>query len=156
MKKSISSVLSMLIGGVAGAGAVTKISNKKMAEIHAMSEKHLSLFLLMNQWVKVKQDGKNISSYFEKHGYKKIAIYGMSYVVETLVDELKDSSIEIAYGIDQKEKFSYIDVISLDVPLPEVDVIVVTAITYFDEIRDNLSSKVVCPIVSLEDILHEI
>ena len=55
-----------------------------------LAEKHLALFLMMNQWVKVKQEGKNLSCYFEKNGYKKIAIYGMSYAGETLLEELKE------------------------------------------------------------------
>ena len=59
----------------------------------------MSLFLMMNQWVKVKQDGKNLSSYFEKEGYKQIAIYGMSYAGETLMEELIDSPVTVKYGI---------------------------------------------------------
>ena len=39
--------------------------------------------------------------------------------------------------------------------LEKVDAIVVTAIAYFDDINDNLSSKTDCPIISLEDIIYE-
>ena len=35
-----------------------------------------------------------------------------------------------------------------------VDAVVVTAITFFDEIREELTTKIGCPIVSLEDILY--
>lgn len=156
MKKGIISILSVVGGGLAGAGAVKKISDTKMDKIQTMSDKHLALFLMMNQWVKVKQEGKMLASYFRTHGYQKIAIYGMSYVGETLVSELSGSDIEIAYGIDQKEKFTYIDVISIEDTLPEVDAVIVTAITYYDEIEEKLREKVVCPIISLEDILYEI
>lgn len=156
MKKCVVSALSMFAGGLAGAGAIKRISDGKIADIQKMSEKHLALFLMMDRWVKVKQEGKNLAQYFEQHGYKKIAIYGMSYAGETLVDELKGSGIEIAYGIDQKEKFTYIDVITIDEPLPEVDVIVVTAITFFDEIAGKLKEKISYPIVSLEDVLYEV
>lgn len=57
----------------------------------------------MNQWVKIKQEGKNLSEYFEESWYKRIAIYGMNYAGETLVDELKDIGITIAYGIDKTQ-----------------------------------------------------
>ena len=111
----------------------------------------------MNQWVRVKQEGKDLSSYFVKHGYKRIAIYGMSYAGETLVNELKDSEIELAYGIDRRNGlYSFIDILSVDELLPEVDAVVVTAITFFDEIEEMLSEKIACPIISLEDILHEV
>lgn len=112
----------------------------------------------MNQWVKIKQEGKNLAAYFEKHGYKKIAVYGMSYAGETLVDELKGSDVEIAYGIDRKADTIYadIDVVSLEDSLESVDAVVVTAVTFFDEIEAKLCEKVECPIISLEDILYEV
>lgn len=162
MKKGTISVLSALIGAVlgtlAGAGAVAKVSRDEKCKERQLSDKHLELFLMMNQWVKVKQEGKNLSSYFQKNGYKKIAIYGMSYAGETLLDELKDSSIEVAYGIDRNADGIYadVDIVSVDDILEAVDVIVVTAITFYDEIEEQLRIKVDCPIISLEDILYEI
>ena len=123
-----------------------------------LADKHRDLFLLMNQWVKIKQEGKSISEYLQQSGYKKVAIYGLSYVGETLLDELKDSSIMLAYGIDKNADNIYadIDVVSLNDKLDEVDVIIVTAITFFDQIVEELSNKVKCPIVSIEDILYDI
>ena len=158
MKKGAIGVLSLLVGVAAGAAGVGKIAGDKKDEAWKLSNKHLGLFLMMNQWVKVKQEGKNLSSYFQKNGYKKIAIYGMSYAGETLVDELKNSSIIVAYGIDQKAGSIYadIDIVSMDNNLEEVDAVVVTAIAFFDEIEQKLSERLDCPIISLEDILYEI
>lgn len=162
MKKGTISVLSALtgalVGAVAGAGAVAKATGESDSKTKELAEKHLELFLMMNQWVKVKQEGKNLASYFEKKGYKKIAIYGMSYAGETLLEELKESDIEVAYGIDRKADGIYadIDIVSVDDNLEDVDAIVVTAITFFDEIEDKLSQKISCPIISLEDILYEV
>ena len=123
-----------------------------------MSDKHLALFLMMNQWVKVKQEDKNISEYFEENNIKRIAIYGMSYVGERLIEELKVSNIEVAYGIDREAKALNMDVevVTLDDDLKEVDAVVVTAITFFEEIAEKLEKKLECPIISLEDILFEI
>jgi hypothetical protein len=158
IKTAATVVASALTGAVAGACAVGKTTGEKINKTQNMSDKHLALFLMMNQWVKVKQEGKNLASYFEKNGYKKIAIYGMSYAGETLVDELKGSDIKVAYGIDQKANslYSDVDIVTMDDELEKVDAIVVTAITYFDEIEDKLSEKIDCPIVSLEDILYEV
>ena len=82
----------------------------------------------------------------------------MSYAGETLVDELKDTAIEVAYGIDQRADslFADIDIVSIDDLQNDVDAIVVTAITFFDEIEEKLSEKVECPIISLEDVLYEV
>lgn len=158
MKKGVIGVLSLLAGAAGGAIGVGKVTGTKISEKQQMSDKHLALFLMMNQWVKVKQDGKNLASYFEKNGYKKIAIYGMSYAGETLVDELKETNIEVAYGIDKKVDTIYadVDIVSIEDDLEPVDAVVVTAITFFDEIEEKLSDKVSCPILSLEDILYEV
>lgn len=158
MKKKAVAVLSVLMGSALGAGAVGKAATGKAKKMRDMSDKHLELFLMMMQWVKVKQDGKNLASYFEKNGYKKIAIYGMSYAGETLVDELRNSDITVAYGIDQKADNLYADIniVSADADLEEVDVVVVTAITFFDEIKEKLSDKIDSPIISLDDILYEV
>ena len=158
MKKGVISVLSMLTGAVAGAGVVSKRSGEKINDFRNLSDKHLALYLMMNQWVKVKQEGKNLASYFEKNGYKKIAIYGMRYVGETLLSELKGTEVQVAYAIDRNADIIYsdIDVFTVDDELEQVDAIVVTAITFFDDIKENLSDKVSCPIISLEDILYEV
>lgn len=162
MKKGTISVISAitgaLIGTVAGAKTVAKMTGVSEGKTEELSEKHFALFLLMNQWVKVKQEGKNLSSYFEKNGYKKIAVYGMSYVGETLVSELKGTEIQVDYGIDRNAASLYtdIDVLTMEDTLAEVDAIVVTAITFFDVIEEQLRGKVDCPIISLEDILYEI
>lgn len=158
MKNKVISVLSALTGVALGAGIVGKVTGKSLNKVRSMSDKHFALFQMMNQWVKVKQEGKNLALYFEKNGYKKIAIYGMSYAGETLVEELKDSNIEVKYGIDKNADSMYIDVdvLTIEDDLESVDAIVVTAITFFDEIEEKLSEKMDCPIISLEDILYEI
>lgn len=158
MKKPVISILSALTGAAFGAGAVGKVSVDKTKKIQAMSDKHLSLFLMMNQWVKVKQEGKKLADYFAANGYKRIAIYGMSYAGETLLDELRETEITVAYGIDKNADSLYldVDVVSMDDDLKKVDAVVVTAITFFDEIEELLSEKVDCPIISLEDILYEV
>jgi len=158
MKKIVASILCTLAGAIFGAGAIGKVSKDKLQNVQSYSDKHLALFLMMNEWVKIKQEGKNLAEYFEKNGYKKIAIYGMSYVGETLVDELEGTDIKIVYAIDKNADsiYSNIEVLSLEEELKEVDVIVVTAITFFNEIEEMLSGKVACPVLSLEDILYEI
>ena len=147
-----------MAGAAAGAGIVGKIQGDRLKKKKEMSNKHLSLFLMMNQWVKVKQQNKSIAEYLEKQGYKRIAIYGMNYAGETLWDELAGTDICVQYGIDKKADTIYLDVDVLhpDDELPQVDAVIVTAITFYDEIEENLSEKLDCPIISLEDILQEI
>ena len=43
----------------------------------------------------------------------------------------------------------------MDDLLEEVDAVIVTAISFIDEIESTLSTKISCPIISLEDILYD-
>ena len=158
MSKAIVPIVSALAGAAVGAGIVKKMTVEETEKARAGSDKHLTLFLMMNQWVKVKQKGKNLSGYFEKNGYQKIAVYGMSYAGETLTDELKGTKTEVIYGIDKNADNLYSDlkIVSMEDKLAVVDAVVVTAITFFDEREEQLSQKVDCPILSLEDILYEV
>lgn len=158
MKKSIMRILSLLTG-IIGATVVTKeVMGKRLNIQMHYAKKHLDLFLMMNQWVKVKQKGKNLSSYFENNNFKRIAIYGMSYVGETLVEELEDTGIEVAYGIDRNadEIFHFVKIVPAKGELEDVDAVIVTAVSFFDDIRDMLCEKLECPIISLEKILYEV
>ena len=157
MKKGLISFISGVSGLIAGAGIVSKYMRRSLAKSKSMSDKHLALFLMMNQWVKVKQEGKDLSEYFETNGYKRIAIYGMSYAGETLLDELRESKVEVAYGIDNRADSIYLDldIVTMEDTFEEVDAIVVTAVTFYEEIAEKLEKKLKCPILSLEDILYE-
>ena len=59
MKNGVLSFVSVLTGAVLGAGVMGKIKGKSVKKAEKMSGKHLALFLMMNQWVKIKQDRKS-------------------------------------------------------------------------------------------------
>lgn len=159
MKNKGIGVLSLLAGALAvGTWESRRRMKIKADSLQELSDKHLALFLMMRQWVKVKQEGKNLSAYFEEKGYHEIAIYGMSYAGEALADELEGTGIKVKYGIDQRADSicAEFEMVTKDDALENVDAIVVTPIKFFDEIEEDLGEKVSCPIVSLEDILYEI
>lgn len=54
--------------------------------------------------------GRELSFYFEKVGYKHIAIHRTGYIAETLVEELKNTDIRIDYGIDKNAEIVYADI----------------------------------------------
>ena len=159
MKKEIITGVVSVIGGVVAGAVVTGTKLKKQVDKkQTLADKHLALYLMMNQWVKVKLYGKKLSDYFEREGYHEIAIYGMHFAGETLVEELSGSNVHIKYGIDQNAERMYadFDLVTPDGEMEEVDVVVVTPITYFDEIQTLLKEKIDCPIISLEDILYQV
>lgn len=158
MKEIVTGAVSAVAGYATGWIRTEKKLKKEIERIQMLSDKHNALFMLMNQWVRVKQEGKGVADYLNRKGYKKVAIYGMGYAGETLIRELHGSDIEIGYGIDREADNIYAEfkVVKPDEELGKVDAVIVTSITFFREIEGELCAKIDCPIVSLEDILYEI
>ena len=162
MSKGVNKVLSTLAGAAAGAAAggiaARSVSSKKIKELLDGHAKVHELYMAFDQWLRIRQEGKTLVEYFERNEYKTVAIYGMKELGERLFDELEGSVIEVRYIIDKNADAIYadVDVITPEDDLEPVDVIVVTALYYFDEIEEMLSDKVDYPIVSLEDILYEV
>lgn len=121
-------------------------------------EKYYELFTLMSRWVLVKQQGKSFAAYFEKHGYRKIAIYGMSQVGQALLKELEMSAVEVAYAIDQNADWLFADcrLVKISDRLEEVDAIVITPVYYYETIKNDLRQKISCPILSIRDVINEL
>lgn len=70
-------------------------------DIIGVSDKYLKLYQTTVKWLRLKQENKKIDKYLYEKGYHTIAVYGMSYMGQTLVDELLNSLVEVLYGIDQ-------------------------------------------------------
>ena len=146
------------MGIIAGLGKMLKTGLKEYIMLRELSDKHLELLLLLNQWLKAKQDGKTLADYFYRNGINSVAIYGMSHIGQRLYAELCHSDLEVRYAVDkQADKVcAGLQVFSPEENMPEVDAIVVTAIFYFDEIKAKLEKRTRCRIISLEDILYGI
>ncbi len=112
----------------------------------------------LKRWFTLKQQNKTLHPYFVKNGYSRIAIYGMSDLGMYLLNELANSSVQVSYGIDRRaEKLELgFPVLTIEDALPKVDVIIVTAVYFFREIDVQLRQKVLCPVISLEDVLYTI
>lgn len=155
--KVILNVLGVGMGAVAGGAVVRHASGKKMDVMQEGGAKLHRLYMCFDQWLRLRQEGKNLAEYFKREGYHTVAIYGMKELGEHLYDELEGTGIIVQYIIDKNADQIYADVEvkTPDEKLDQVDAIVVTAVYYFDEIEEMLSEKVDCPVLSLEDILYE-
>ena len=61
MRKTITIIFSILVGTVLGSLIIGRIAGNKINRFAGLADKHLALFLLMNQWMKVKQNGKSLA-----------------------------------------------------------------------------------------------
>lgn len=156
MKNKIKDFTEILLGII----FLTQIREKDRQIKHwrQSADKSAQIMKLYDQWIFIHQDHKSIYDYFAEKGIKSIAIYGMDNVGERFYEELKDTDIKIKYAIDKKGGSinSDIKMVSPEDELERVDAIVVTVVYYFDAIFKNLSSKTNIPIISLEEILHEV
>ncbi len=130
---------------------ILKINDKK-------TDKFKKYYILLDQWLSMKQTKTDITGYFKENGYEKIAIYGMGELGNRLYDELKDTDIYVAYGIDKNNKTSYpgLKIYSLEDDFENADVIVVTAIFAYSIIKKELAEKTNIPVISLEDVIYGI
>lgn len=129
---------------------------KRLDERDELNKKMGCFYRLLIQWLTLKRDGESLAEYFRYNGYSTIAVYGMRELGEQLVAELKGTDIQVKYIVDQNATN-----IPSDLPkytpedrLPEVDVLVVTAIYYFQDIQEMMEAKISCPIISLEDVVY--
>lgn len=130
---------------------------RKVNDKAYMAVKYHFLFQLMSNWMALKQQKISIGEFLIARGYQSIAIYGMSHMGLRLIDELKESGPAISYVIDKNMDNLYIDIkkVLVSEKLEKVDVVIVTAISHFYEIKEMLREKLDCPVISLEDLLYE-
>lgn len=151
-------VASMFLGVGLGTAILGHFMIKDIKKKAELADKQSSVAQMLNQWLEVKQKQKSISDYLYAQGYHEIAIYGMNFLGERLLSELKDTEVTVRYVIDKNTKNISPDIKSFtpDESLEKVDAIIVSVNYYFDEICKDLSNKVDYPVVNLEDILYDL
>lgn len=162
MKKVILTVLEGIAGFFAGfylgiQRATDKV-DKGLIAYEKNQHKSESSVDLMNIWIKKLHEGKSLAILCKKKKYRNVAIYGMNYMGERVLEELTAGQINVVYGVDKaahKIK-SDIKVLEPSASLEQVDAIIVTPISYYEEIKNVLQNKLVCPILSLEDMICEL
>lgn len=152
----------LFLTGLFGGGIVNEaMSGRKLRQTIRKKEDDLKKFnefyLILLQWIRLHQEGRTAANYFRKNGFNSVAIYGMKELGEALLEELTNSEITVKYGIDRDADNVYVgvDVYKPDERLEDVDVVVVTAVHYFDEIENDLKNKIKAKIVSIEDVVWE-
>lgn len=156
MKKKSVGIISGIFGAVIGGITIASclLSRKKTSN----NDKFKIYYNTLNQWIKIRNKGIRLQQFFDERGYKEIAIYGMGELGNRLYEELENSDIKVLYGIDKSAQsiFSDLEVKSLDDDLDEVDVVVVTAVFAYEQIKEEISDRFSCKVISLEDVVFEL
>lgn len=143
--------------GLSGAAAtiVWKVWNSYILQVEKVI-KFRSYFNILDKWLKFKEQGQTVETYFVDNQLKSIGIYGMGKMARHLMEELKENdTVKILYGIDRMANVmdGEFPIYAIDEKLPKVDAIVVTVASEFDEIREALEKKNDCLIISLDDVI---
>lgn len=114
------------------------------------------ILFLLKKWDAEKEHRDNFLEYrLVSSGYAKVAVYGYSILGRRLVRELEKTNVEVRGYIDRNAKNikAALPVFSNVKALPEADVIIVTVMSQFYEIRKGLEEECSCPVIGLEELL---
>lgn len=114
---------------------------------------------MFDRWLYAVTHGQKTEDYFNDHNYNRVAIYGMHRVGGRLYGILKNTEIDVRFGVDKNaDRFVY------DVPLikpdeigdrvNDVDVIVATMANGYEAVRDLLYKKGFKAVVSIDDVIN--
>lgn len=158
MKKGFLATISAVAGMAAGATVIGKMQGKTIKSNENDIDKFRRYYNMLNQWLLIKQEGKSLEKYFDDNGYHTVVIYGMGEMGNRLYEELKNTSIEVKYAVDKEaaNTYSELKVVGKDDYLESADVMIVTAIYAYDEIEEEMETKIDFPIVCLEDVIYDL
>ena len=128
----------------------------KIKSVYSEKNKIDSYFHTLDKWLTIKEKGKCLGQYFQENGVKSVGIYGYGILGKHLVEELYDSDITIKCIIDKKvvNAEHNINIIKPEEQIPDLDMIVVTAYYFWNEIIELIGKKDSYQIVSLETIVN--
>ena len=147
----------MFVGICLGQFWAYKKYYKDRYQLNLQVKKKERLCKLLHKWLENGVNAKKLIDYLKRQGCSSVAVYGLAALGERFIKCLEETDIEVKYAIDRRKANikAEVPVYSMDDELPDVDMIVVTAIYDFKEIEEELSDKMECTIISLEQIIYE-
>lgn len=124
---------------------------KYMGQGNMISE----FYHIMDQWLTLYEEGRNISDILKEENYYKIAVYGMGVMGVHLIDSLKNSGVEVIYILDEKsvEYCNGIVTKTLEDDLDVVDVVIYTNPCEKRDVIKKIKNKFSCKVISLADVV---
>lgn len=112
---------------------------------------------LLNNWMDIRDKGGNI---FDGHNYSSVALFGAGRMCKHLLSDLNQTKIECKGIYDKNDDLNRINGIPISHNLEEylesireVDALIVTPVSEYDEIELLLESKTTRKIVSIDEMI---
>lgn len=120
-----------------------------------LTDKYRGYWSVLDSWMTLMENGNSPIDYFVEKGYKKVAIYGYGMLGKHLVFQMQEKKINVDYIIERQsgKQTNEIPLYSLDDKLPLVDVVIVTVLYDFVQIKNCIKKKLNTDIISIEDLL---
>ena len=107
----------------------------------------------LREMIRLSEKNINIADYFVKHEYNRVIIYGMGILGQPLLSQL-NGMVEVVCAIDRRKINDVsIPVIGINDEIPEADVIVITAVSEIDQIKEQLEKVTDCRIVTIKEVI---
>lgn len=134
--------------------------NSLMEQGYRQTEKYRIFYELIYEWMNGRIAGRNIADWVVKNGYQTIAIYGMGPLGQMLyLDLCECKDLQIKYGLDRRNDVGSerLNIYNIDSCPEPVELIIVTAVTAYEEIKAEISEKLdfSCKLISLMQLVEE-
>jgi len=131
------------------------IKDKEIKKWFKICQKDERMLKVYSYWLMHKG---SYAEYLNRLGVRKVIVYGIGYLGKSLVDELNDSNVKILYALDRNpaETVSGLKIVTPTAIKEGADMVIITAIANFKEIKKEIEKYVNCPIVSIEDVVYRI
>lgn len=151
-------IISFFCGVLFGGYGIAKICENAMKKEERRADKNNINFKTSCKWIKVYQDNKKIEDYLDRESIKEVAIYGVGELGKCLLKDLENTDISVKYLIDRNSYRafrSYLCYSPLD-DLPEVQAVIVTPVSDFEKIAEQLKKKIRTRVIPLNQMIEEL
>lgn len=117
-----------------------------------------SPFHVLERWIKLYQRKILVKDYLEKKNISSVAIYGLGGIGTLLLQDLRQSDVNVLYGIDRRarELREDIPIVTLEDSWKTVDMIIVSASVDYEELKNQIERHTDCKVMLLDDIIMEL
>lgn len=124
-----------------------------------LANRYKKYYSLCNEWINILNTRGSLVQYFEKRQYKKIYIYSDGELTHRLIEDIGEKlynldGIVVKDKINCSEKYMYYTQDEID--KGKDNLIIITPIYAFEEIKNDLSEFFKGKIISIEDIINEL
>lgn len=128
-------------------------------ELENKLQKNMLFYWILTRWMDAHLRGCRLSHILRKNDYQCIAIYGYAEIGKMFYKELEQDQFKVSYIMDKRYQDADKKAPNVFPPqkgLPEVDAVIVTAVYYFDEIKEELSRLDFKNIISFRDLIESL